>query len=248
MKTVRREKAMEYEIKALSRLAGVTTRTLRYYEKMGLLQSARKENGYRVYDKKAVDRLQKILFYREMGLSLLEIKSILASEGIHEKEKLTCCLARLETEKTRLESLITNLKKTIFTLEGEEEMTDAEKFYGFKKEKLDANEKQYGEELKKKYGEETMKKSNQKFLALSKEEYHTMEETSEKILELLCEAVINKEDPAGEAGKRIYELHRQFLSFSLPSYDKRVHIGICEMYLADERFLRYYDKKKNIGN
>ena len=69
---------MEYSIKKLSEIAGVSTRTLRYYDEIGLLKPARvSSSGYRIYGKKQVDILQQILFYKELGISLDEIKEII---------------------------------------------------------------------------------------------------------------------------------------------------------------------------
>ena len=66
---------MEYTIQKLAHLAGISTRTLRYYDQIGLLSPARtNEAGYRIYGAKEVDVLQQILFYKEMGLELARIK------------------------------------------------------------------------------------------------------------------------------------------------------------------------------
>lgn len=68
---------MEYTVQKLGRLAGVSARTLRYYDEIGLLKPARTNSaGYRLYGPAEVDRLQQILFYRELGLSLERIKEI----------------------------------------------------------------------------------------------------------------------------------------------------------------------------
>ena len=69
---------MEYSIKKLSQIAGVSTRTLRYYDEINLLKPARiNSSGYRIYGAKEVDRLQQILFYKELGLNLDHIKEII---------------------------------------------------------------------------------------------------------------------------------------------------------------------------
>ena len=69
---------MEYTIKALAELAGVTPRTLRWYDSLGLLKPLRiTDAGYRIYGSQQVDRLQTILFYRELGLELSAIRAIL---------------------------------------------------------------------------------------------------------------------------------------------------------------------------
>jgi DNA-binding transcriptional MerR regulator len=62
---------MEYTVQKLARLAGISTRTLRYYDEIGILKPARiNSSGYRIYSKAEVDRLQQILFYKELGVSL----------------------------------------------------------------------------------------------------------------------------------------------------------------------------------
>ena len=71
---------MEYTVKKLSLLAGVSARTLRYYDEIGILKPARiNSSGYRIYGKEEVDRLQQILFYRELDIGLDNIKKILSS-------------------------------------------------------------------------------------------------------------------------------------------------------------------------
>ena len=65
---------MEYTIRKLSKLAGVSTRTLRYYDEIGLLGPRSKNgSGYRIYGEKEVDKLQDILFFRELGFELKKI-------------------------------------------------------------------------------------------------------------------------------------------------------------------------------
>ena len=77
---------MEYTVQELARLAGVSPRTLRYYDQIGLLKPARiNAAGYRIYESGQLDRLQHILLYRELGVGLKQIKAILenpAFDGI----------------------------------------------------------------------------------------------------------------------------------------------------------------------
>lgn len=66
---------MEYTVQKLSKLAGISTRTLRYYDEIGILKPARiNSSGYRIYSQKEIDRLQQILFYKELGVDLESIK------------------------------------------------------------------------------------------------------------------------------------------------------------------------------
>lgn len=71
---------MEYTVQNLGKLAGVSTRTLRYYDEIELLKPARiNSSGYRIYGQAEVDRLQQILFYRELGVNLDRIKEIITA-------------------------------------------------------------------------------------------------------------------------------------------------------------------------
>ena len=91
---------MTYTTKQLARLAGITSRSLRFYDQIGLLSPRRTtHNSYRVYTQTEVDLLQQILFYRELGLRLDEIKTLLSSEDFDEIETLKSHLAALMERK-----------------------------------------------------------------------------------------------------------------------------------------------------
>lgn len=92
---------MEYLINQLALISGVSTRTLRYYDSIGLLKPLRIEkNGYRIYGVNEVDLLQEILFYRELGMPLEEIRSIVNGESFDRSASLKMQLTRLEEKKT----------------------------------------------------------------------------------------------------------------------------------------------------
>ena len=95
---------MEYSIQELSRLSGVTTRTLRWYDQIGLLKPSRvAESGYRYYGGAEVDRLQDILYYRALGVELALIKECLDDPSFDRLAALRNHLAALEAEQERLE-------------------------------------------------------------------------------------------------------------------------------------------------
>jgi len=76
---------MNYKVKELAELSGVSVRTLHWYDRIGLLTPQREENGYRSYSTAQVDRLQEILFYRQMGIPLEEIKMLLSAPDYDRK-------------------------------------------------------------------------------------------------------------------------------------------------------------------
>ena len=235
---------MEYTVKALAELAGVTPRTLRWYDQRGLLKPGRvTEAGYRLYGREEVDRLQTILFYRELGLSLEAIRSLVDAPDFDRLEALRGHLRELEARRQRLDALILTVEKTIDEAKGGTQMSDKEKFEAFKRRAVEANEERYGKEIREKYGDAEVDRANASVLALTKEEYQQWEALGEEILSALAAAVRSGEDPAGEEGQRIARLHRRWLSYSWEAYTPQAHRGLAELYTADGRFTAYYDKE-----
>lgn len=235
---------MEYTVKALAELAGVTPRTLRWYDQKGLLKPRRTtEAGYRLYGPGEVNRLQNILFYKELGLELEAVREILDAPGFDRLEALRSHLAALEARRERLNALILTVEKTIEEAKGGRPMTDKEKFEAFKRRAVEANEEQYGREAREKYGREAVEGSNAKLLSMTEEEHGQWKALEAEILSALAAAVRAGEDPAGEEGRRIAELHRRWLSYTWTAYIPQAHRGVAELYTADERFTAYYDKE-----
>lgn len=233
---------MEYTINKLAKLAGVSTRTLRYYDELGLLSPARvSSNGYRIYGEKEIDRLQQILFYRELGVSLEEIRNILASKDFDGLSALEGHLSALLARREQLDLLVANVRKTIMTMKGEITMNDQEKFEGFLQKLVDDNEQQYGEEIREKYGDEQVRRSNAKVLNMSKEQYAELEKLTEDLNETL-KAAFEQGDPAGELAQKTCQLHKKWLCFYWADYSKEAHMGVTQMYVEDPRFTAYYDK------
>jgi len=235
---------MEYSINALAKLAGVTPRALRWYDETGLLKPLRTTTaGYRVYGPQQVERLQDILFYRELGFELAAIRAILDDPAFDRQAALQSHLTALEQQKKRLEGLITTLQKTLSELQGEITMMDIEKFEAFKQKAIDENEAKYGKEAREKYGDEAVDQSNAKMMGLSPEDYRRWQALDEAIRSSLSAAVMAGAEPTGEEGRRIATLHGEWLSFSWETYSPQAHAGLARMYTCDERFTAYYDKE-----
>jgi DNA-binding transcriptional MerR regulator len=235
---------MEYTVQKLGKMAGVSTRTLRYYDEIGILKPARiNSSGYRIYGEKEVDRLQQILFYRELGVSLESIKEIITSPSFDGTAALREHREKLLEKREQLNMLIANVDKTIAATEGRIKMSNKEKFEGFKQKMIDENEKKYGKEIREKYGDETVDKSNKKLKDMTEEQYAELEKLGRDVIEMLSKA-FETGDPAGELAQKAADLHRQWLSYSWPSYSKEAHAGLAQMYVDDERFTAYYDKNQ----
>ncbi|EOS57006.1 MerR family transcriptional regulator [Paenibacillus barengoltzii] len=233
---------MEYTIQKLGNLAGVSTRTLRYYDEIGLLKPARtNSSGYRIYGRREVDLLQQILFYRELGLSLEDIRSIVTDPGFDGTRALREHRNQLLDKRKQLDALIANVEKTIASHEGRISMQDQEKFEGFKKQLIEENERKYGREIREKYGEDKVEKSNQKLMNMTQEEYENVTQLENEVKVALAKAM-KTGDPAGELAQKAADLHKQWLTFYWNEYSKEAHAGLAQMYVDDERFKAYYDK------
>jgi DNA-binding transcriptional MerR regulator len=235
---------MEYTVQKLGQLAGISTRTLRYYDEIGILKPARiNSSGYRIYGHKEVDRLQQILFYRELGISLEQIGEIVTAPSFNGAKALKEHREQLLDKRIQLDLLIANVEKTIAVTEGRITMTDKEKFEGFKQKMIDDNEEKYGKEIREKYGDDTINKSNAKLKNMTQEEHEEVTRLSNEVLTTLAEAFLGG-DPASEIAQKAADLHKQWISYYWSEYSKEAHAGVAQMYVDDERFKAYYDEKQ----
>ncbi|GFZ31057.1 MerR family transcriptional regulator [Clostridium zeae] len=235
---------MEYTVQKLAHLAGVSARTLRYYDEIGILKPARiNSSGYRIYGQEEVNRLQQILFYRELGVELDNIKDIITEPSFDRAEALKEHRVKLLERKMQLDLLIANVDKTIESMEGRITMSNKEKFEGFKQKLVDDNEKKYGREIREKYGDEAVNKSNNKIKNMTEEEHEKITRLTNEVTETLAEA-FKTGDPAGELAQKAADLHKQWLCFYWDQYSKEAHAGLAQMYVDDERFTQYYDKEQ----
>lgn len=235
---------MEYTVNQLAKLSKVSTRTLRYYDEIHLLTPKRiSSNDYRIYGAKEVDRLQQILFYRELSVPLEEIKEILDSPSFDRQAALEEHLNMLMAKKQQMELLITNVSQTLRAMKGEMVMNDQEKFQGFKETLVRKNEESYGKEIRIKYGDKEVDASNHKMMGMTKEQFELQEQLSRQIAEGL-KLVIQTGNPSGEQAQKVCELHKQWLCMFWKDgmYTKEMHKNMGEMYVQDERFAAYYDE------
>lgn len=232
---------MEYTVQKLGQLAGVSTRTLRYYDELGLLKPARvSSSGYRIYGQAEVDLLQQILFFRELGLGLEQIRQIIQDPAFDKSTALKEHREQLLDRRRQLDVLIRNVEQSIEHAEGRINMSDKQKFEGFKQKLIDENEKKYGKEIREKYGDDRVNASNAKLSNMTQEQYDEVTRLGEKIKITLAEA-FKTGDPAGELAQKAAELHKRWLMFYWKEYSKEAHAGLSQMYVDDERFTAYYD-------
>lgn len=232
-----------YTVHQLAALSGISDRTLRYYDSLGLLCPAHAENGYRLYGPAEVDRLQQILFYRELGLALGTIRALLDTPGYDRAAALTEQLAALRAEQARLTRLAETLAKTLAAMKGETTMNDTEKFAGLKARAIAENETRYGEEIRARYGEDAVNTVNARVKGMTEAQWQRAEALRTGIEDALKAAVADG-DPAGRPAQTLCALHRERLCcyWAPGMYTPQAHAGLGQMYLADERFKAYYDR------
>lgn len=234
---------MEYTVKELAELSGVSGRTLRYYDKINLLKPKRiASNGYRIYGSEQVDQLQQILFYRAMELPLEEIRRMVSAPDFDRYRALQEHLEGVLERRERLDELILTVTKTIQAMEGGTPVKDQEKFEGLKQQVLAENRAKYGKELKEKYGAEQMAASEQKVANMSQQQWKAQKTEEQEIARLLREAVPTG-DPACAQAQQACDQHRQWLCRFWPdgTYTKEAHRMMGSLYVEDERFRAYYE-------
>ncbi len=188
---------MEYSVGQAAAVAGVSVRTLHYYDEIGLLKpSFVGDNGYRRYNDEALLRLQQILFFREMELGLLQIKEILDAPGFDLVSALQSHRQALQSKIKRLQTLIDTVDTTIKHVEGEVNMSKKKIFQGFSEEK----QKEYEERAMKEYGEENVKRSVQLWKSYSEEKKKAiMDEGSANYLDIVNNMDKGPESPEVQA-------------------------------------------------
>lgn len=235
---------MEYGIRELSGLAGVSARTLRYYDEIGLLKPSRiTEAGYRFYGERELELLQQILFYRERNFDLKSIQKILYQDDFDVIHALEEHLSELEDQRRHVDSLIRTVKQTIRSMKGECVMSDQEKFEAFKENVVKANEEKYGAEVREKYGDEEADASNRKILNMTEAEWKAFQDLETKIRVNLKNAVLTGISPESREAKEIVGLHKEWLCKTWKQYTAEAHKGVAMLYVTDERFKAYYDKE-----
>ncbi len=223
-------------VKQLSRMAGVTPRTLHHYDAIALLKPSRiGSNGYRYYDEEAVLQLQQILFYRELGMPLEDIKQIIGRRDFDVLVALQGHRDTLRKEADRLNRLIETVDKTILHLKGKATMNDKDFFRGFTPEE----EEEYSEEAMQTYDPEVVKGSVRKWKSYTAAEKQKIGEVGKAVYADLL-AAIPKGAASAEAQAAVARWRRHIEHFWTPNEQQL--LGLTDLYNTDPRFRGNFDK------
>ncbi|MBF0661122.1 MerR family transcriptional regulator [Rhodococcus sp. (in: high G+C Gram-positive bacteria)] len=229
---------MSWSIADVARMSGVTARTLRHYDDIGLLEPAYVgANGYRYYEEEQLLRLQQILVLREIGLSLAEIAHAVDSEP-DTLAALKRQHDRLLTERNRLGRMADTVARTIAEIEGTTAMTGKinrpeNLFEGF-------DYKQYDDEARERWPEE-FEQSRRKTATLTTDDVENMQREVTAAMIRMAEFMAAGTQ-VGDAAVQA-EIHTQYQGICrmwTPNRDAYKCLG--QMYVDDERFKANYEK------
>lgn len=222
-------------VKEVADLVGISVRTLHHYDEIGLLTPEETtEADYRLYSDDNLATLQQILFFRELGFPLKQIKEVMSSPSFDRREALEMHRSMLLEKRSRLDQMIATIDKTIQHAKGEIQMTNKEKFEGF-----DFSHNPYEQEARERWGDQTVNDSKAKLGALSKAEQNEVAAGMNAIYTKL--AALRHTSPASEesqaAIKEWYDFLNQMGNYSLEAFK-----GLGQLYVDDERFTKNIDQ------
>ena len=227
---------MTYTIKALAELSGVSTRTLRYYDAIDLLPPAHVgNNGYRYYDDQSLLRLQQVLFFRELGVKLSLIKTLLDAPDFDRLQALEHHRTELQQRAARLDTLLHTIDQTIYHLKGETTMSDDQLFEGFSEEK----QAEYEEQIRAEYGNEKVDQSVRRWGSYSKTKQEALKEEGKTIFRTIRDAM-DQGTGSPAVQEQIAALHKHVNNF----YDCSLDClrGLGQMYTESPDFIVTFQK------
>jgi len=232
---------MTYTVNEFAKLAQVTTRTLRYYDQIGLLSPAKiGDNGYRYYDHGNLLRLQQILFYRELDVPLKEIHIIINQPGFDLVAALQNHRQALERRAKRLNTLMDTIDQTIATMKGEWIMSEKDYFEGF-------DESQYAEESQQRWGDtQQYAESQRKWSQYSMDEKEAIKTKGGEITQRMVTTNPNAKPDDPDVQQAVADYHA-YINEYFYTCDVEFLRNLADMWVADERFAVNYERIREGG-
>ncbi len=230
---------MSYPVGQVANLAGISVRTLHHYHQIGLLvPSGYSRAGYRRYSAEDLERLQRVLFYRELGFPLEQIVTLLDDPTIDPQEHLRRQHDLLTRRIERLNEMVTAVERAMEAEKMGINLTPEERFEVFGEH----DPAQYADEAEQRWGEtDAYKQSKQRTARYTKEDWLKIKQEQADLQERLMAAFRAGTPADSDPAMDLAEEHRQQISrwFYDCGYD--IHRGLAGMYLADPRFTRNYE-------
>lgn len=224
---------------AVARLAGITVRTLHHYDEIGLLTpSGRSEAGYRRYSAADVERLQRILFYRELELGLDQIRDAMADDGADALDHLRRQHAMLQDRIERLRRLSEAVARAMEAHQMGINLTPEERLEVFGS--FDPDE--HAAEVKQRWGEtDAHRESARRTGRYTKDDWARIKARSEAVNQQFVATMTAGHPADGPQAMDAAEAHRRSIDEAFYPCSYEMHRGLAEMYLADPRFTANYE-------
>ncbi len=231
-----------YTVSELAGLSGVSVRTLHHYDEIGLLKPATVgQNGYRYYGEAELLRLQQVLFHRELGLRLEDIRSALDAPDFDLKAALRAHRAHLAAQVRRYRSLMRTLDRTLAALEGDVQMDETQMYRGFPPEK----QAQYETWLEDRFGEAArpeIEASKARMAAMSPADYDDFLVELEAVEAALAKAMADGLPANGEAVAPLVARHHAWVSGAWKrAPDAPAYRVLADMYADHPEFRARYE-------
>ena len=230
---------MPYTVNKLARISGVSPRTLRFYDEIGLLKPAYYgDNHYRYYEEEQLLMLQQILFFREIGFPLTDIQQIISSDDFDKLESLSTHKSILQSSLEKTETLIKTIDKTISHIRGKLIMRDAEMYDGFDPKKQQEHEKYMLDK-----GTITQKEVDDSWKNVrhwKKSNWESFKNDGDQLNQDLAQAMKSHLKPADIAVQALIQRHYDWVkNFWIPT--KASYIGLADMYLDHPDYRDFYN-------
>lgn len=230
---------MDLSVGALARLAGVSVRTLHHYDAVGLLRpSGRTGSGHRRYGAEDLERLHRILVYRQLGFDLGRIAEILRDPGEDAVGHLTRQRALLEQQRERLDEMLKGVEAMMESKRTGVQLTPEEMrevFGAF-------DPADHAEEAEARWGETAAyRESRRRTSKYRKQDWLAIKAEAQAIEEAFAALMKAGEPAASSPAMAVAERHRQHIVRWFYECPPEVHRGLGEMYVADPRFAEHYD-------
>ncbi|MEU1624313.1 MerR family transcriptional regulator [Streptomyces sp. NPDC020096] len=234
---------MGYSVGQVAAFAGVTVRTLHHYDEIGLLTaSGRSHAGHRRYEEADLDRLQQILFYRELGFPLEEIAVLISDPDADPTEHLRRQHSVLTDRIARLQQMAAAVERAMEARKLGINLTPEEKFEVFGS---DYDPDDYAEEVEQRWGHtDAYRQSQRRTASYTKEDWLRIKADADSVNAHIAALMETGAEPDSEAAMDLAEEHRQHICRFFYDCTYQIHTGIGGMYVADERFTATYEAVK----
>ncbi|MDQ6731875.1 MAG: MerR family transcriptional regulator [Actinomycetota bacterium] len=224
-------------VKQVSELAGVTIRTLHYYDDLGLLTpTGRSEAGYRLYDHCDLERLQEIVAWRQLGFSLTEIRALLDDPAHDRRAALSRLRELVSRELERLGATARALDAAIAAVDNGHPEQENTMFPDF-------DHTQCEEEARERWGHtEAYQESARRSAAYGDAERAEIRSEADAVLADFAAAMAGGESADGETARGVAERHRQHMTRWFYPVGPKMHRNLAELYISDPRFAAHYEQ------